>query len=83
MSENTCPQCESELSWKNHDYFCDYCQQKVNKIAFCPDCSEQLEKLQACGSASYFCNYCNESKSHVKSVFNMVIDGEDSQQVPQ
>ncbi|KJG12482.1 DNA ligase [Photobacterium iliopiscarium] len=76
MIKNTCPQCESELSWKDQKYFCDYCQQAVTKTAFCPDCSEQLEKLQACGSASYFCNYCNElkSKSRVKIVFNKVTD---------
>lgn len=42
MIKNTCPQCESELSWKDQGYFCDYCQQKVTKTAFCPDCSEQL-----------------------------------------
>ncbi|KJG40215.1 MULTISPECIES: zinc ribbon domain-containing protein [Photobacterium] len=71
--ENICPQCSSLLSWKDHGYFCDFCQQQVEKHVFCPDCNEQLERLQACGSASYFCNHCNElkSKSRVKVQFEM------------
>ncbi|WP_419208779.1 zinc ribbon domain-containing protein [Photobacterium leiognathi subsp. mandapamensis] len=69
-ADNICPQCNSILSWKNQGYFC---QQEVKKTVFCPDCNEQLEKLQACGSASYFCNHCNElkSKSRVKVQFRM------------
>ncbi|WP_318440811.1 zinc ribbon domain-containing protein [Photobacterium leiognathi] len=72
-ADNICPQCNSILSWKNQSYFCDFCQQEVKKTVFCPDCNEQLEKLQACGSASYFCNHCNElkSKSRVKLQFRM------------
>ncbi|PSW65733.1 DNA ligase [Photobacterium leiognathi subsp. mandapamensis] len=72
-ADNICPQCNSILSWKNQGYFCDFCQQEVKKTVFCPECNEQLEKLQACGSASYFCNYCNElkSKSRVKVQFRM------------
>lgn len=72
-ADNICPQCNSILSWKNQGYFCDFCQQEVKKTVFCPDCNEQLEKLQACGSASYFCNHCNElkSKSRVKVQFRM------------
>ncbi|MGF1699233.1 zinc ribbon domain-containing protein [Photobacterium makurazakiensis] len=71
MSQNTCPECHSELAWKDGQYYCDYCQTVVKKKAFCPDCAAEMEKLQACGSASYFCNSCNElkSKSRVKIVF--------------
>ncbi|WP_341489119.1 zinc ribbon domain-containing protein [Photobacterium damselae subsp. damselae] len=74
MSENLCPSCTSELVWKENGYFCDFCQQKINKHALCPDCGKELEKLQACGSASYFCNHCNElkSKSRVSFVFTPV-----------
>ncbi|MFC1507611.1 zinc ribbon domain-containing protein [Pseudomonadota bacterium] len=71
MSSNLCPSCQSELSWKNDGYYCDSCQHVVKKRAFCPDCNDEMEKLQACGSASYFCNNCNElkSKSRVKIRF--------------
>ncbi|MCW8328053.1 zinc ribbon domain-containing protein [Photobacterium sp. SDRW27] len=71
MSDNICPDCQCELSWKENRYYCESCQHPVNKRAFCPDCDAELEKLQACGSASYFCNSCNElkSKSRVKVVF--------------
>ncbi|WP_075763669.1 zinc ribbon domain-containing protein [Photobacterium proteolyticum] len=71
MSENRCPACQDELNWKDGQYYCDTCQHPVRKRAFCPDCDSELEKLQACGSASYFCNSCNElkSKSRVRVVF--------------
>ncbi|WP_081470324.1 zinc ribbon domain-containing protein [Photobacterium profundum] len=63
MSDNVCPDCQSELSWKDDGYYCDFCQHVVKKHVFCPDCEHEMEKLQACGSASYFCNACNELKS--------------------
>ncbi|MGR5095185.1 zinc ribbon domain-containing protein [Vibrio maritimus] len=68
--QNQCPKCHSELEWDGQ-YHCGQCQVHFKKIGFCPDCVAELEKLQACGSASYFCNSCNElkSKSRVKFVF--------------
>lgn len=74
MSHNLCPQCDSELTWKNNQYYCDFCQQPVMKKAQCPDCHNTMEKLQACGSASYFCHHCNElkSKSRVQICFEMM-----------
>lgn len=71
MGDNICPNCQSELSWKDGQYYCDKCQHAVKKRAFCPDCDAELEKLQACGAANYFCNSCNElkSKSRVRFVF--------------
>ncbi|MGF1722588.1 zinc ribbon domain-containing protein [Vibrio kyushuensis] len=70
MSSNHCPKCENSLEWVGH-YSCFSCEVDYTKKAFCPDCDAELEKLQACGSASYFCNSCNElkSKSRVKVVF--------------
>ncbi|MBW3697941.1 DNA ligase [Vibrio sp. T187] len=71
MTENQCPKCSQTLSWDGK-YFCISCDQHYRKQAFCPDCDAELEKLQACGSASYFCNgECNElkSKSRVKFEF--------------
>lgn len=74
MNQNVCPHCSSELSWKNDQYYCDFCQQSVLKKAVCPDCQSTMEKLQACGSASYFCHSCNElkSKSRVQISFEMM-----------
>jgi hypothetical protein len=63
MSANVCPDCQSELSWKDDGYYCEFCEHPVKKSVFCPDCEHEMEKLQACGSASYFCNFCNELKS--------------------
>ncbi|MCK6265387.1 zinc ribbon domain-containing protein [Vibrio sp. ZSDE26] len=70
MSDNNCPKCEISLEWVGH-YSCPSCEVGFDKQAFCPDCDAELEKLQACGSASYFCNTCNElkSKSRAKFVF--------------
>ncbi|WP_338163626.1 zinc ribbon domain-containing protein [Vibrio sp. 10N] len=72
-SGNNCPTCERELGWDGQ-YHCSHCQLHFNKRAFCPDCEAELEKLQACGSASYFCHSCNElkSKSRVKLTFEAV-----------
>ncbi|WP_394250607.1 zinc ribbon domain-containing protein [Vibrio profundi] len=74
MNENQCPKCNQDLTW-NGRYECGKCKTHYTKLAYCPDCDSQLEKLQACGSASYFCNGdCNElkSKSRVKFEFQPV-----------
>ncbi|UTV27140.1 zinc ribbon domain-containing protein [Photobacterium atrarenae] len=63
MGENTCPTCQRPLCWKDGGYYCEHCQHPVRKRAFCPDCEQALEKLNACGAASYFCPHCNELKS--------------------
>ncbi|MGF1691261.1 zinc ribbon domain-containing protein [Photobacterium kagoshimensis] len=70
-TENVCPTCHNELAWQANQYSCESCQITLVKQAFCPDCDAELEKLQACGSASYFCNTCNElkSKSRVRIAF--------------
>ncbi|WP_295904486.1 zinc ribbon domain-containing protein [uncultured Vibrio sp.] len=70
MDNNRCPKCEQPLEW-NGEYSCSSCEVSYAKQAYCPDCTALLEKLQACGSASYFCNSCNElkSKSRVKIIF--------------
>ncbi|MDN2481927.1 zinc ribbon domain-containing protein [Vibrio agarivorans] len=68
MTENICPKCQAELEW-DAGYVCQACDLKYNKIGNCPDCSSQLEKLQACGAASYFCNTCNELKSKSRVQF--------------
>ena len=72
MSQNNCPSCEQALEWQEGKYYCANCSTTLLKKAFCPDCDAELEKLQACGSASYFCNSCNElkSKSRVRVQFD-------------
>ncbi|UJF18952.1 zinc ribbon domain-containing protein [Vibrio sp. SS-MA-C1-2] len=66
-----CPMCEQELTWQGDGYYCQSCQDHFNKVAFCPKCDQQVEKLKACGAVSYFCNHCNElqSKSKVRIEF--------------
>ncbi|WP_413285075.1 zinc ribbon domain-containing protein [Vibrio sp. MA40-2] len=61
--KNSCPTCNSELQWDAGSYQCTECNITYSKLAFCPSCEAELEKLQACGSVSYFCNTCNEMKS--------------------
>ncbi|MDR9830231.1 zinc ribbon domain-containing protein [Vibrio sp. FNV 38] len=68
MNENNCLKCQRELEW-DAGYTCSECATKYKKIGYCPDCSMELEKLQACGSASYFCNCCNELKSKSRVQF--------------
>ncbi|SHO58087.1 zinc ribbon domain-containing protein [Vibrio quintilis] len=62
MSKNLCPECHQELSWDGN-YYCSGCRTYYRKIAYCPDCKAELEKLSACGAVSYFCNSCHELKS--------------------
>ncbi|WP_260261142.1 zinc ribbon domain-containing protein [Vibrio intestinalis] len=71
MNQNQCPTCDSELDWQGH-YQCTQCDVSFKKVGFCPDCEAELEKLQACGAANYFCNSCNElkSKSRVRFEFH-------------
>ncbi len=71
MSDNICPSCDKELEWDS-GYVCRQCDQRYRKIAHCPECGHELEKLQACGAASYFCNTCNELKSKSRLQFEFV-----------
>ncbi|WP_232321977.1 zinc ribbon domain-containing protein [Photobacterium jeanii] len=72
--ENTCPSCQQALIWQDNQYYCQDCSHYLVKNAACPDCEAQMEKLQACGSASYFCHTCNElkSKSRARISFSIV-----------
>ncbi|WP_104400487.1 zinc ribbon domain-containing protein [Vibrio penaeicida] len=69
MNDNVCKHCDSELRWNGGLYHCDFCSEDYQKLAFCPDCEQSLEKLQACGAASYFCPSCNELKSKTRVTF--------------
>ncbi|MFH4677722.1 zinc ribbon domain-containing protein [Vibrio diabolicus] len=73
MQQNICPTCNVELEWTGQ-YHCAQCESDFKKVGFCPGCEAELEKLQACGAASYFCNVCNElkSKSRVRFEFQKV-----------
>ncbi|MCF6454449.1 zinc ribbon domain-containing protein [Vibrio sp. MMG022] len=73
MQPNICPTCDIELEWIGQ-YHCNQCESDYKKVGFCPDCDAELEKLQACGTANYFCNSCNElkSKSRVRFEFQKV-----------
>ncbi|SJN57987.1 hypothetical protein VR7878_02588 [Vibrio ruber DSM 16370] len=62
MSQNQCPTCHGELEWDGQ-YYCPACVIHYRKVAYCPDCQTELERLQACGAVSYFCPQCNEQKS--------------------
>lgn len=75
MNENKCPSCNSELVWRGQ-YHCESCSVNFKKVGYCPDCDAELEKLQACGAANYFCNTCNElkSKSRVRFEFQKLED---------
>ena len=66
--QNKCPACSRELEWNDGRYVCTGCVIKYKKLVDCPDCSAEMEKLQACGAASYFCDICNELKSKSRVV---------------
>lgn len=68
MNENDCPSCNQALEWTGQ-YHCTACQRDYKKVGFCPDCHAELEKLQACGAANYFCSSCNELKSKSRLKF--------------
>ncbi|KDM91943.1 zinc ribbon domain-containing protein [Photobacterium galatheae] len=63
MSQSLCPVCQLNLDWQQGRYFCSHCEREVVKLAHCPDCEQALERLNACGAASYFCPQCNALKS--------------------
>ncbi|NLS14291.1 DNA ligase [Vibrio sp. SM6] len=71
MSENTCPKCLNPLVWQAH-YHCLPCNIEYQKRALCPDCGSEMEKLQACGAANYFCPRCNELKSKSRIRFDFI-----------
>ena len=60
------------MKWEAGLYRCESCDQTYQKVAYCPVCAAELEKLQACGAVNYFCKQCNElkSKSRVRIEFN-------------
>lgn len=60
---NQCPDCQSELAYQDGNYACPDCHVEFSKHAFCDICDHELERLNACGSVSYFCNQCNQLKS--------------------
>ncbi|WP_375752811.1 zinc ribbon domain-containing protein [Vibrio sp. HN007] len=68
-TQNICPTCSKELGWEGGNYKCQDCKVSYKKFAYCPECDVELEKLQACGAASYFCNTCNELKSKSRARF--------------
>ncbi|WP_099609625.1 zinc ribbon domain-containing protein [Vibrio coralliilyticus] len=68
---NPCPVCQKELEWQGH-YHCNGCASDYIKVGYCPECEDKLEKLQACGSASYFCHTCNELKSKSRVGFQFI-----------
>ncbi|EGQ8027825.1 TPA: DNA ligase [Vibrio vulnificus] len=76
MNENHCPICQQELEWSGQ-YHCQQCDKAFTKLGFCPECEAELEKLQACGAASYFCNHCNELKSKSRIRFQFKEKTED------
>ncbi|MGF1908819.1 zinc ribbon domain-containing protein [Vibrio kasasachensis] len=76
MNDNQCPQCQQELDWQGH-YHCTSCMKDFVKLGFCPECQAELEKLQACGAANYFCNSCNELKSKSRIRFEWVLKQQD------
>ncbi|MGF1707676.1 zinc ribbon domain-containing protein [Enterovibrio baiacu] len=70
--ENLCPDCGQALMWESGVYVCNPCDNTFIKQGYCKTCSAQLERLQACGSTSYFCHQCNELKS--RSTANIVFE---------
>jgi hypothetical protein len=71
---NMCKQCERELEWQVGGYYCAACAISYKKLSYCPDCSAEIETLQACGATNYFCNQCHslKSKSRVKHEFEQI-----------
>jgi len=66
-NQNACPKCQTDLKWQARLYHCPSCVVTYKKVVYCPDCEAELERLQACGAESYFCNTCLEQKSRSRS----------------
>ncbi len=54
MSE-TCPYCQQRLTAEEGHFHCDGCQRDFAAQVICPDCSQSLQILKACGAVDYFC----------------------------
>ncbi len=80
MSLNQCPACDEALEWDGQ-YYCPVCAIHYRKVAYCPDCQTELERLQACGAVSYFCPQCNEQKSKRNPKLRLIFQpiGQDSE----
>ena len=50
-----CPNCASTLVPSGDYLHCVQCQQNYRLQARCPECSQPLEVLKACGAIDYFC----------------------------
>ena len=65
---DNCPKCTAELRFDKGLYICDACSSQFKSQYHCDVCGHTLEKLQACGSVSFFCHHCNMLKSKSKVV---------------
>ncbi|MGB2078421.1 MAG: zinc-ribbon domain-containing protein [Vibrio sp.] len=72
---NQCLQCQHPIDLsalhRRVEVLCPQCNQRHQIKAQCDKCSEPVERLNACGSVSYFCHHCNELKS--KSNVNLTL----------
>lgn len=50
-----CPNCASTLVSSGDHLHCGQCQQNYRLQARCPECSQPLDVLKACGATDYFC----------------------------
>lgn len=66
-----CLNCGETLEKIGNEYICKKCGKKYVKKAHCPKDKEELEKLAACGSVSYWCNRCNELKSRKDVIYSL------------
>lgn len=58
-----CPSDANPLDATARGWHCNQCQANYQLRGVCDQCGESLERLQACGAVSWFCNHCNQLKS--------------------
>lgn len=45
---------------------------------YCPECSKEVEQINACGASNYFCNHCKKLVSS-KQVIKKEIEQKDKE----
>jgi len=73
MNSGKCPQCASELQRSDESMrYCGACQLAFHITIRCVQCSSPLQRLNACGAVSFWCDTCNELKSKRSAIYQVL-----------
>lgn len=72
MQQLLCPNCAQPLQRSGEQLrHCRQCDVTFKLMIRCAQCNDELQRLKACGSVSFWCNCCNELKSKSSAVYQL------------